>query len=97
MRGMKEDDWICGTRTAVRRCPCALRWSFNKQNVLYRLVGLCAALVTGVSGDGHHGLDLGGPGHDTPHVDQLPDAVGPHVTHHFGFGGGGSLEVELAG
>lgn len=63
----------------------------------YRLVGLGAALVTGVSGDGHHWLDLGGPGHDTPHVDQLPDAVGPNVTHHFGFGGGGGLEIKLAG
>lgn len=63
----------------------------------YRLVGLGATLVTCVSGDGHHGLDLGGPGHDSPHVDQLPDAVGPHVAHHFGFGGGGGFEVELAG
>lgn len=95
MRGMKEDDWICGTRAVVRRC--AALWHFNKRDVSYWLVGLGTALVTGVGGDGHHGLDLGGPGHDTPHVDQLPDAVGTHVAHHFGFGRGGGLEVELAG
>lgn len=94
---MKEDDWICGARAAVRRCPCVLSWRFHNRDASYRLVGLRTALVTGVSGDGHHRLDLGGPGHDTAHVDQLPDAVGPHVAHHFRFGGCGGLEVELAG
>ena len=64
--------------------------------VSYWLIGLGAALVTRVRSDGHHGLDLGGAGHDASHRHQVPDAVRSHVAHHFGFVGGGRPEVQLA-
>ena len=62
----------------------------------YRLVGLCPALVAGVGGNGHHGLDLGGTGHDAAHGDEVADAVGAHAPDHLGLGRSGRLEVHLA-
>lgn len=62
----------------------------------YRLICLCAALVTRVRSHRHHGLDLSGPGHDASDGHQVPDTVCPHVTHHFWLCCAGGLEVELA-
>lgn len=62
----------------------------------YGLVGLGAALVTGVRRHRHHRLDLSGAGHDAPNGDQLTDAVGSDVAHNFGLGGARRFKVELA-
>lgn len=67
----------------------------NKMPIAYRLVCLCATLVTGVSGNCHHGLDLSGTGHDAPNCHQLANAVCTDITDHFGFGSARWFEVEL--
>jgi hypothetical protein len=59
----------------------------------YRLIGFCPALVTGVGGDAHHWLDLGGACHDPSHRHQLPNVVRLHVAD--GQGARPSLLLEV--
>jgi len=64
-------------------------------NSSYWLIGLGTTLVAGVGSDGHHGLDLGGAGHDASHRDKMADTVGTHITDHLGFVRRWGLEVHL--
>ena len=47
----------------------------------YWLICLSSTLITGVSGDLHHGLHLGGSGDYSFHGNQFPDAVSLDITN----------------
>lgn len=66
-----------------------------KHQHLYRLIGLRAALVTCVRGDGHHGFDLRRSGYDASDRHKLTNAVGLNVTHHFRLQCGWRFEIHL--
>ena len=60
-----------------------------------RLVSLGSALVAGVSGDLHHGFDLGGFGDYASDSDEFPHFVSFHISNRRQFLSLGSLEMDF--